>query len=391
MGFYSSLTARAERDTTLVTLTVEWYRTRLRIHTGDPGVHRYLASQHHNVAPDTAVPEPLPAADLWVLADADPVAEGRLGARVGRRQAFTGEWYAEHRGADGETVLVAEDTATHPHALITPDFRSWALVSPGPESLGLLATRTIRELVREAVLRDGALMFHGAAAQRPNGRGVVLVGDAGAGKTSSAVWLGRGGGRVVGTDRTFLAPTAAGWCAVGLPVSTRLGAGSVAALGILDKLRGHAPVRAINPFRSGVDATPARRPEPGLPLDKVWLSNSEVDDLLGVPFTAAAHADTLVVLEPATGGEPSVARLDAAEAAAALHPYLLAPDPDYRSRWLAADPAPERAEPARAGLAGLVRECPVFRLRWDPAAHCDARVHDLVAAMDATGTTAAGV
>ncbi|MEU2954023.1 hypothetical protein ACIOUE_23675 [Streptomyces xanthochromogenes] len=390
MGFYSLLTGRAERNTTLPMLTVEWYRTRLRVRTSAPGVHRHLASQHHTVTPDVAVPEPLPPADLWVLADPDPFAERRLGAPTGRRQAFTGEWYAEHRGADGETVLVSEDTATHPHALITPDFRSWALVAPRPESLGLLATRTVRELVREAGVSDGALMFHGSAAQRPNGRGVFLVGDAGAGKTSSAVWLGRGGGRVVGTDRTFLAPTAAGWRAVGLPVSTRLGAGSVKALGILDELRGHAPVRAINPFRAGAGGTPAPRPGPGLPVDKVWLSNSEVNDLLGVPFTAATHAHTLVVLESATGGEPSFARLDAADAAAALRPHLLTPDPDYRSRWLAADPTPERAEPARAGLAALVRERPVFRLRWDPAAHCDARVHDLVAAMDATGTVVVG-
>ncbi|MFF5563247.1 hypothetical protein ACFY7Z_14295 [Streptomyces sp. NPDC012623] len=390
MSFYAPLVGRAERNITLPPLTVEWYRVRLRVRTADPYVHRYLASQHHTVAPDATAPEPLPVADLWVLLEPDPLAGRNPGAPTGRRQAFTGEWYTEHRGADGETVLVSQDATTHPHTLITRDFRSWVLAAPRAESLGLLATRTVRELVREAAVADGALMFHGAAAQRPNGRGVFLVGDAGAGKTSSAVWLGRGGGRVVGTDRTFLAPTAAGWRAVGLPVSTRLGAGAVAALGILDALRGHVPVRAINPFRAGAGATPAGRPDPGPPPEKVWLSNSEVNDLLGAPFTAVTHPDTLVVLERAAADEPAIARLDAADAATALLPYLLAPDPDYRSRWLAADPAPERAEPVRAALAALVRERPVFRLRWNPALHCDARVHDLVAAMDATGTAAVG-
>ncbi|MEK8174677.1 hypothetical protein NKH77_53465 [Streptomyces sp. M19] len=131
MGFSSSLASQAERNTTLPPLTVEWYRTRLRVHTDDPRVHRHLASQHHAVAPDATVPEPLPAADLWVVADPDAIAGWRLGAPTGRRQAFTGEWYAEHRGADGETVLVAEDAARHPHALVTPDFRSWAVVAPG--------------------------------------------------------------------------------------------------------------------------------------------------------------------------------------------------------------------------------------------------------------------
>ena len=62
--------------------------------------------------------------------------------------------------------------------------------------------------MREAVLGDGGLMFHGAAARRPGGRGVFLVGDAGAGKTSSAVWLGRGGGRVVATNSSTAGSTA---------------------------------------------------------------------------------------------------------------------------------------------------------------------------------------
>ena len=381
MAFYESLAARTRRAPGSA-LAVDWYRTRLRVWTGDADVHRHVASQHHLVAPAVPVPDPSPRADLHAVADPEWIAGLRLGAPSGRRQAFTGEWYREHRDPDGETVLVSADTAKHPHALVTKDFRSWAVVAGRAGSLGLVVSRTVRELVREAILADGGLMFHGAAAQTPDGRGVFLAGASHSGKTSSAVWLGRWGGRVVGTDRTFLVPGAGGWLAVGLPVSTRLGAGSVVALGIAEALRGRAPVRAINPFRAGTTSVAVPRSAPGEPLDKVWLSNAEVLEILGSPFTAATRADTVVVLERAPGAEPSVDRLDAADALAALRPHLLAPDPDYRSRWLAPDPSPEPAVPVLAGLVELLRAHTVMRLRWDPSAHCDARVRRLVAEME---------
>lgn len=378
MGLYASLIAGSERIGALPPLTVDWYRTRLRVWTRDPAAHRHIASQHQLVAPTHRVPAPHPVAELHAVADPELIAGLRLGAPTGRRQAFTGEWYAEHAGHGGETVLVSEDTDKHPHALVTPDFRSWAVVARESGSIGLLAGRTVRELVREAVVADGALMFHGAAAQRPDGRGVFLAGASSAGKTSSAVWLGRRGGRLVGTDRTFLAPTRTGWLAVGLPVSTRLGAGSVEALGILDAVRDRVPVRAINPFRTGGSAAPAPRSEPGMPMDKVWLSNGEIREIVGSPFTAATRLDTVVVLERAACAEPRVERLDAADAAAALRPHLLAPDPDYRSRWLARDAAPETAERALSGLSALLGEHTVVRLSWDPARHCDARLPHLM-------------
>ncbi|ATL86859.1 hypothetical protein DNK48_09650 [Streptomyces malaysiensis subsp. malaysiensis] len=386
MGLYESLIARAEQDGSRSPLAVDWYRTRLRVWAGDPGAHRHIASQHQLVEPTCPVPGPHPVADLHAVCDPDLIAGERLGPRTGRRQAFTGEWYAEHSGSDGETVLVSEDTDKHPHTLVTPDFRSWAVVARETGSLGLLVSRTIRELVREAVVADGALMFHGAAAQRPDGRGVFLAGASSSGKTSSALWLGRWGGRLVGTDRTFLAPTGTGWLAVGLPVSTRLGAGSVEALGILGAVRDRVPVRAINPFRTGAGAVPVHRPEPGTPMNKVWLSNGEVREILGSPFTAATRVDTLVVLERATCAEPRVERLEAMDAAAALRPHLLAPDPDYRSRWLARDASPESAERALSCLSELLRDHTVVRLRWDPSLHCDARLPELLSEMDSVAT-----
>ncbi|WP_327341286.1 hypothetical protein [Streptomyces europaeiscabiei] len=391
MGLYASLIAGSERTGTLPPLAVDWYRTRLRVWTRDPGAHRHIASQHQLVAPTHRVPGPLPVADLHAVADPALIAGLRLGTPKGRRQAFTGEWYAEHAGHDGETVLVSEDTAKHPHVLVTPDFRSWAVVARAPESVGLLAGRTLRELVREAVVADGALMFHGAAAQRPDGQGVFLAGASGAGKTSSAVWLGRRGGRLVGTDRTLLAPTGTGWLAVGLPVSTRLGAGSVKALGILDAVRDRVPVRAINPFRTDGGAARAPRSEPGMPMDKVWLSNGEIREIVGAPFTAATRLHTLVVLERTACAEPRVERLDAADAAAALRPHLLAPDPDYRSRWLARDPAPETARRALSGLSELLGEHTVVKLSWNPALHCDARLPGLMDEADALARNSAFV
>ncbi|MEK8174676.1 hypothetical protein NKH77_53460 [Streptomyces sp. M19] len=96
------------------------------------------------------------------------------------------------------------------------------------------------------------------------------------------MWLGRGAA-------AWWAPTARSWRPPGRVA--RRGSAGVHTVG-RGLRRGarhprhaarHAPVRAINPFRAGAGAIPDRPSEPGLPMNKVWLSNKEVDDLLGCP------------------------------------------------------------------------------------------------------------
>ncbi|GAA4955413.1 hypothetical protein GCM10023238_22550 [Streptomyces heliomycini] len=94
-----------------------------------------------------------------------------------------------HRNEDGAFVLVSQEGHEFPHALITTDFLTWEIVTAHEHELGLVVTRTMRELVREHFVDRGALMLHGAAAVLPDGTGVVLAGPSGAGKTSASVQL----------------------------------------------------------------------------------------------------------------------------------------------------------------------------------------------------------
>ncbi|MEK8173310.1 hypothetical protein NKH77_43700 [Streptomyces sp. M19] len=182
------------------------------------------------------------------------------------------------------------------HALRTRDFRSWRIVTAHEGELGLVATRTVRELVREHFTARGALMLHGAAAVLPDGTGLVLAGLSGAGKTSTAVQVARTGGSCVATDRVLLLPDPDGWTAVGLPMSTRLTAEAAIALGISPDAKGSL-------IRHGEAAM--RRPDP---KNKISLSNEEMLRLAGVRFTAATRIDRLMLLENSGAARPPPGR-----------------------------------------------------------------------------------
>jgi len=360
-------------------VVIDWFTTGVCVRADSQRTLDYVASQHHLAG----CPMRSPSGDrinLNVATDAGLVAGIRAWARaetIDRRESFRGEWYGCLRIASDEYALVVDHGHPNPHALITRDFRSWSVVGERASGLGLVVSRTIRELVREDLLARGAVMLHAAAAERPSGVGILLVGAGSAGKTSSAIRIALGGGRVVGTDRTFLLAEDGSWLAVGLPMSTRLGAGSVRSLGLAEPLRSRSPIRALNPFKDGA----ADQPIDGVVisgLDKVSLGNGEVWDLLGCGFTAATAAGHVVVLESAPVATPQFERLDPDDAVAAMRAHVLSPDPDYLSLWLAADPTPETAEAAFDRVAALVAERTVMRVVWDPARHCDAKTARLL-------------
>jgi hypothetical protein len=380
-NFYERIAAAASAQGAPTPLAVDWFTAHLRLHTASHKTREYVAGQHHLVAPPARLASLHDPTDLSAVADDSLLNEIRAtfaGAAYDLREAFRGEWYQVHESHAGDTILFrGEAGCSNPHALITRDFISWAIVTSRPNGLGLMITRTIRELVRENLLAQGAIMFHGSAAERPDGRGVFLAGASSTGKTSVAVRLALGGGRVVGTDKTFLLRRDGDWLAVGLPMSTRLGAGSVEAMGLIQALRDRSPIRAINPFKQGATDIPVEGLPP-LAADKVWLSNAELHELTGCGFADSTRADSIVVLERSTRRHAVVDALDPDEAADALRDHMLAPDPDYRSRWLACDPEPELRQPALSGLLLLLRERRVSRVAWDPALHCDDRTADLV-------------
>lgn len=355
----SHLGAIVERTSTADPLVVDWFTTALRVHLDSTWVRDHVADQHRCTPPRCTPPATSPPAALHAVTDPDLLATLTAGPTAGHgraRESFRGVWYDHRRLPTGEHCLRTAAGHEYPHALLTTDFRSWAFVGERPETTAFEVTRTIRELVREDLLSRGGLMFHGSAAELSDGRGVFLAGPSGAGKTSAAIRLALGGGRPVGTDRTVLLREAGDLLAVGLPMTTRLGAGSVDALGLLGRLADRAPVRA----------------------GKFCLSNALVDELLGCPFTPATVVDEIVLLERVPHAPARVTALTGQDATAAVAEHLLTPDPLYRSRWLAADPTPEPAPAAPHTLADLVARRAVSRLSWDPTRHCDERVGQLL-------------
>lgn len=353
------------------TVDVRWFTTEVRVHSSSDMLRDYVASQYEvDVEP---APDPGAGRVRQVHAVAEPhllarLLQHRRDSPVVARKAFKHETY--HQIDEDGCVALLPEGGTASHALVTRDGDTWLLLGGEAGPPGLALVRIIRELVREDLLDQGALMFHGSGARTPAGRGVFLAGSSGAGKTSAAVRLAGRGGCVIGTDRTLLVPRVDGWWVVGLPTSTRLGAGSVRALGIMDALGEVAPIRAINPFNQDLPDQSYQ----GMSEPKVSLSNREVHQLLGVRFAPAARAHEIILL--ARGGFRS-RLLPPAQAREALREHLLAPDPDYPDQWLRPirSPAPQAAAALRR-LAALVSSVPVTRVQWHPRAHCDERTSE---------------
>jgi hypothetical protein len=332
-----------------------WHNLAFRVRAEDPGVLDYVSSQHQLVrgGPGRAV------AQVGIRAVSDPAGLEKLAAHpvTEHRESYAGWWYGCHHGEDGTFVLVSGEGHEFAHALITTDFVSWEIVAARGHELGLVVTRTMRELVREHYVDRGALMLHGAAAVLPDGTGVVLAGPSGAGKTSLSLQLARAGGHCVATDRCLLLADGAQWTVIGLPLSVRLTQEAAAGLGI-------SPGEKNELIRHGEAAV--RRPDP---RNKLSFSNGEIRRLAGVGFVAATRIDRLVLLEDTGVPEPLSGPVGEADAVAALAEHILVPDTAYRGRWLSADPGPEPAGDVTGRLRDLAAAVPARRGAWTPATY----------------------
>ncbi|MGW4790860.1 hypothetical protein ACWEPC_00405 [Nonomuraea sp. NPDC004297] len=340
------------RRITTEPLHIEWFATDLEVRVDSTPVRDHIADQFYSTMPLWRHSKFGSSATLDAVADPElltALSAEVFGGPVQWRESFRDVWYALRRLSGGEYCLLVDNCHDYPHALLTRDFRSWAFVGDRQETLSIEVTRTIREIVREDVLALGGLMFHGAAAELPDGRGIFLGGASGAGKTSAAIRLAQCGGRVIGTDRTFLLHEGDGWLAVGLPSTTRLDGSAIDAFGIRSRVAGRTP------WRDG----------------KYCLSNKLVDDVLGFSFTAVTRADVIIVLDRKPGAAARVRALTGKEAGSALGEHLLTPDPLYRSHWLSADPEPKLVQRDRARLDVLVASRTTTVVTWEPRIHCN--------------------
>lgn len=356
-------------------LTLSWFDLRLEVDTDLDNVRAEIAAQHEVI--EAALP-PSSGYRLRLIIDPDLVARVRsdgAGRPSTAVESFAGWWYETWPREGGGRVLAAGEGHEWNHVLITEDFRSWTVAGATVSGAAVAVGRLLRELIREDLVRRGALMFHAGAAVLPDGRAVMLPGDAGAGKTSSVVRVAEAGGCAVATDRLLLLPpggstgTSAGWWMVGLPSTTRLGAGAVAALGLAPRLAGEARPGRSRPDWLASLAEHGRLPDRSRSADKLSLGNMEVRALVGGGFVSAAPLDGIVVLR--ANGAPQPTLTHPAEPLAAVETHLLVPDPAYRTHWLSVRPFREDPATARSALRRLVADVPVRELCWSPTRDCD--------------------
>ncbi|PGH41745.1 hypothetical protein GA0070622_0648 [Micromonospora sediminicola] len=239
-------------------------------------------------------------------------------------------WLVELTGPTTATGLPAAPTQPPHSAHWVTAARTLRIECPSDTWLPLIALRYLRTIDRAQALTRGAIPLHGAAVTAA-GRGIVLVGNKRAGKTTAALSLVRSlDGRLVSNDDALLWSRAPGWVVTGGPRSTGIR---------LSSLPDHMPSLSPAALAKAAHAHPANGSVP----DKTFLLTAEAT-ALGCRLAPEARVDAIIELD-AVAEVAELRRLDEDEAATMLnrHRELSA---DRRRRELLADlgdPAPRRA------------------------------------------------
>jgi hypothetical protein len=168
------------------------------------------------------------------------------------------------------------------------------VIDRGRRTIGVLRTEypgdtvsrhlLINQVLSRAITGTGTIVLHASAVDLA-GRGVVLCGDSGAGKSTTAARLGRRGAVVIADDVSVVRPRGQGW-----------------------ELRGgEAAVWLSNAM--------AKAMQPGRPPSREWSKVRVADGLRFQPATALA---IIVVLHRGEGAAVEVSSLRGAEAFAAV-------------------------------------------------------------------------
>ncbi|MGH8887836.1 MAG: hypothetical protein ACRDYX_22250 [Egibacteraceae bacterium] len=192
--------------------------------------------------------------DWWRSQDAEPDARGTSSvddrlvlARVDDRRYASIQDQVQHashemfefakaavraaRKPDGsvEAVNEAERIAYR----VDPASGHITLIGCGQEALNLAAARLVREAARAVLQRDGWTILHASAVVRGD-RCLLMLGDKGSGKTTTALLLAkRAGWSLLANDRVFVRPDEAGIDVLPWPAAAAIGLGLLHALGLL--------------------------------------------------------------------------------------------------------------------------------------------------------------
>jgi hypothetical protein len=243
------------------------------------GVHA-LMRPYLDGLPARAAPG-APRVRLVVRVDADTVgAAWRRAAGEptrARRLSHPSQEYRAVAHGSGELLTSAQ---ADDHAVVTSPGTVTVLACD--EAAGArVAVRVVRQVLMRAGERAGGRSVHAAVAV-VDGRGVLLTGSPGAGKTSvlHALMAGRGACPVA-NDRAVIVPRGRGrWTAIGVPLAWRFTPQAVAASPLL--------AEGISPSR--------RRRGQRLVDGKQEFAPQEVARLLGVRPAHSAPVDEVVVL-----------------------------------------------------------------------------------------------
>ncbi len=238
---------------------------------------------------------------------------------------------------DELSVFVLEDANDYEPAAVVRTAGRITILRPG----SLLGDRWLTRIVRDVVTRyakaDGSLVLHSSAFVYGQ-RAYLVIGDSGAGKSTTAVALARllRGAAWMGNDRMHLDRVDEHYRVTACPLPLAINKGSLDAMGITDY--GAWSLHAGLP-RRGSDW------DQFMGEDKMKLSSREVERYLGVPVSALAPLAGVIFPQIDRDRPYSCGPADLAHAGAVIGRNCFSADDNlYGQDWLEI-PVAHRSEP----------------------------------------------
>ncbi|MFC8900793.1 phosphoenolpyruvate carboxykinase (ATP) [Streptomyces cinereoruber] len=223
-----------------------------------------------------AAPAEPPISGALVSADIDTSAYEDMAASVfvhgsePDKTDYAGSPMLHARHGDGGVVAV--QTEERLAYRWEPSFRRMRIAGSDETGVATAASRLAREVVRGMLLVEGWQILHASAVTRTDGATLLVLGDKGAGKTTTAFLLARAGWRLLANDRVFVRPEDGHVRVLPWPSAAACGFGLLDALGLFDpvaeRLRGGQQMHPTQ-GRRVTDALLAGRREP------LWKANGK--------------------------------------------------------------------------------------------------------------------